>query len=408
MILGDFNHGTINWATSEAEARDKDFLDTMQDCYLTQHIRGDNILDLVFSSEQKLVDYVCILPPLANSDHNAISFKIAISSTVTITAEDKVQDLNRADWEGIRNDLTGIKWRETLTDGSNVQENLETFTGILHDKCQHIPRKSKKRRNRCLWMTKKAKQATSHKAKRWRQYRTTGAAVDHDHYVKALNTATKIVKEAKRAFELKLAKNIKTDAKSFFSYARSKQRTKETISPLINDNGEAVEEPKEQANILNDFFSSVFTIEDKTSLPDIDHREEDMPAIDIQSDDMMSRLQKLRADKAPGPDCIHPRMLKELAEYLATPIATILQQSLDESEVPDDWREANVVPLFKKGSKRDPANYRPISLTSQLGKVMESIIRDRILEHIETPPNPPKPAWLPIWTIVPVEPPGVS
>ena len=125
VILGDFNHGTINWATSEAEARDQDFLDNMQDCYLTQHIReptrGDKILDLVFSSEQKMVGDVCILPPLANSDHNAISFKIAISSTVTTTAGDKIQDLNRADWEGIRNDLTGIKWRETLTEGSNVQ-----------------------------------------------------------------------------------------------------------------------------------------------------------------------------------------------------------------------------------------------------------------------------------------------
>ena len=68
--------------------------------------------------------------------------------------------------------------------------------------------------------------------------------------------------------------------------------------------GDAVEDPKEQANILNDFFSSVFTVEDRTSLPDIDHREEDMPAIAIQSEDVMSRLLKLRADKAPGSDCI--------------------------------------------------------------------------------------------------------
>ena len=68
-----------------------------------------------------MVDDVCIIPPLANSDHNAISFKIAITSTVTTTAGDKIQGLHRAAWEGIRNDLTGIKWRETLTEGSNMQ-----------------------------------------------------------------------------------------------------------------------------------------------------------------------------------------------------------------------------------------------------------------------------------------------
>ena len=76
-----------------------------------------------------MVDDVCILPPLANSDHNAISFKIV--SAVTTTAGDMIQNLNRADWEGIRNDLTGIKWRGRLAEGSNVQENLETFTRIF-------------------------------------------------------------------------------------------------------------------------------------------------------------------------------------------------------------------------------------------------------------------------------------
>ena len=66
--------------------------------------------------------------------------------------------------------------------------------------------------------------------------------------------------------------------KSFFSYARCKQRTEEAIGPLINDNGETVEDPMEQANILNDFFSSVFMVEDKSSLRTRGHA-----CIDIQS-----------------------------------------------------------------------------------------------------------------------------
>ena len=83
-----------------------------------------------------------------------------------------------------------------------------------------------------------------------------------------------------------------------------------------------------------------------------------MPAIDIQSEDVMSRLLKPRADKAPGPDCIHPRMLKELAEHLATPIAMIFQQSLEKGQ-----RSS----LIQERQQTGP-NYIPISLTSQLGK----------------------------------------
>ena len=68
-----------------------------------------------------------------------------------------------------------------------------------------------------------------------------------------------------------------------------------------------------------------------------------------------------------------PRLLRELADELACPVARIFRQSLDSGVVPEDWRDANVTPLYKKGSRQLAENYRPISLTSQLSKVFESI-----------------------------------
>ena len=68
---------------------------------------------------------------------------------------------------------------------------------------------------------------------------------------------------------------------------------------------------------------------------------------------------------------------------MAYPLAIIFQQSIDQSRVPQQWRTANVIPIFKKGSKRDAANYRPISLTSHIGKLLERIIRDHILRHLD-------------------------
>ncbi|CAM4549153.1 unnamed protein product [Lepidochelys olivacea] len=84
-----------------------------------------------------------------------------------------------------------------------------------------------------------------------------------------------------------------------------------------------------------------------------------------------------------GPDALHPRVLKELADVIAEPLAIIFENSWRLGEIPDDWKKANVVPIFRKGKKEDPGNYRPVSLTSVPGKIMEQVPKESILKHLE-------------------------
>ncbi|KFO58549.1 RNA-directed DNA polymerase from mobile element jockey, partial [Corvus brachyrhynchos] len=94
----------------------------------------------------------------------------------------------------------------------------------------------------------------------------------------------------------------------------------------------------------------------------------------IQEEAVRELLGCLDIHKSMGPDEIHARVMRELADELAKPLCIIYQQSWLTGEVPADWKLAGVMPIYKKGGKEEPGNCRPVSLTSVPGKVMEQLV----------------------------------
>ena len=100
-------------------------------------------------------------------------------------------------------------------------------------------------------------------------------------------------------------------------------------------------------------------------------------------DEICKRLQRLNPHKACGVDEVNPMVLKSCANAFAKPLTIIFRKSLDEGRVPFKWKLANITPILKKGSRVLAANYRPVSLTSIVCKVMEGLIRDCFMEYLE-------------------------
>ena len=131
------------------------------------------------------------------------------------------------------------------------------------------------------------------------------------------------------------------------------------------------------------FFSSVFTREDRTNMPDTLTSRTDSELVDIKCTpgDAAKKLSKMNPNKSPGPDGAAPRVLKELQEIIAEPLYLIFRQSVDLEKIPVGWKMGLVSPIFKKGNRHQTKNYRPVSLTSIICKTLESIIRDHMVEN---------------------------
>ena len=148
-------------------------------------------------------------------------------------------------------------------------------------------------------------------------------------------------------------------------------------------NGISYDSSLDKAEVLNQQFQSVFTKEPNSPLPD--KGPSPHPTIsdmNISVEGIYNLLLNINPHKACGPDQIHGRVLKETADVISPFLRTLFQSSLDSGIIPDDWRSANVTPIFKQGDRQQPSNYRPISLTSIVSKLFEQIINSNIKKHL--------------------------
>ena len=170
----------------------------------------------------------------------------------------------------------------------------------------------------------------------------------------------------------------------FWSYVRSKLKTKGKLGQLETENGTITNDSRKKAEVLNTYFASVFEIEGQGALQEFQDRDfdETLTYIEISENLVAKLIDRLKPSKSQGPDDIHPKLIKECKTSIVTPLTIIFKKSLQESVLPDIWKEANVTSIYKKGDRTKPENYRPISLTSVPCKLMERIIRDQIVEHM--------------------------
>ena len=207
-------------------------------------------------------------------------------------------------------------------------------------------------------------------------------------YRRLRNQVRRLTKKGKKLLEKNIAKSCKANPKSFWKYAQTKLKTRVGIPDLQLQNSDDISYTKndqEKANILQNFFSSVFTEEPPGDLPHFEKRKYDseLNYLLITTDMVKNKLLKIKVNKSPGPDQIHPRVLHETTSSIIEPLTIIFNTSIQTKKLPSEWKEANVSAIYKKGNKSLPNNYRPVSLTAIICKILESIVRDQVINHMK-------------------------
>ena len=170
----------------------------------------------------------------------------------------------------------------------------------------------------------------------------------------------------------------KAISKKFWSHVKATSNS-HRIPETVHHNSIHRSLPSEQADLFNKYFYEQFS---SASKYDVNINYSLNFDIDFVEQDIYGYLKRTDPNKAPGPDNVHGKVLKNCAKSLARPLAILFKTSYYTCKIPTDWKSANVVPVFKKGCKNSVCNYRPISLTSLVMKVYEQAIRSELFPKV--------------------------
>ena len=389
VISGDFNCPRVNWKDMIGDAEGTRLINFASEELLTQWVeeptRGNSILDLVFTSEDNLIANLSVGEKLGKGDHNMVKFEI--KTTFSERKKSFVKpNFRKANFVKLRSEVRKIE-RCTDTDVKSKWSYLKVKYMSVRNNC--IPQKntSADKHVQPAWFNKDIAKQIGERQRAYNRSKLIPTQENFEIHKQHCRNVDKSIKKAKLENEDRIAAAAKNNPKVFFAHANSRKPIRNAIGPLKDAQDNIISTDEGMADLLNEYFASVYTEEDLQNMPTapaVYQGNEPLCKVNLTIERVHEKIRKLDPNKSPGPDEFYPREIKEVEDEIAPHLYDVYKASLEQSEAVLDWKLQNIAPLFKKGSKNKPGNHRPVSLTSVPGKMLESIIAEDITEHLES------------------------
>ena len=193
------------------------------------------------------------------------------------------------------------------------------------------------------------------------------------------------IRHERKAYLREIANEAFTNPKRFWSYFKFKNK-KSPIPESVTLKGVPVSEDQARAKAFNDYFKSIYKNHLCCAVPDTCPLHPDIPelidAIQVSSAEVCELLSTLDTSKATGPDNLPVVILKNCANSLSPSLTAFINASLRSGFYVSEWKQANISPIHKKGSRQEIENYRQISLLPVVAKIQEKCVAKKLIPHI--------------------------
>ena len=357
---------------------------------LVKGVLQESLLDQILTTNDALLNSIEILPKLGKSDHVCVKIELGVSlakSTDTIMYKQvwskvKSSDISKfsvenVNWEYSTDELTV----EQMWDELHVK--LQSFSAVVPTTAVH----SNGRPVKLPWGTSRLNRLRIKKDKAWSTFDSAPTLLNFNYAMDREKIYDDEHTKLKIKYERRITFDLKNNCKAFFSYLRNNREAKTCIRNLDKGDGSRTKDASESSEVLANSFSSVFVREPQGPLPEFQYNNSNnsIDELFVTPEAVREELSKLNIFKSYGPDSVHPKLLKSLSDdyEFINAVTDLFVNCANSGKIPKIWKTASVTALFKKGSKADPLNYRPVSLTCILCKVYEQFVRRHIVSFIE-------------------------
>ena len=348
-----------------------------------------SLLDLILVKECSIVNSEVVDIDRLISDHNGVLVNININTNFKSAYKREIWDYRRGDFEKFNEDINTADWNLLLSEPNDVNEACEIFTNTyLNMATNNIPtRVVTIRPNDKPWFNSDLRREMRKRDRLRRSAIKKNSLAVYEKYRKQRNRVNNLKKATKQQYYIDLYGLIDNYSSSnnqdFWKLARKLTKSSHNISipPLIDQqSGNIAISDKEKATLLNDYFVDISTLDDTNddTPPCPSRTHNSIESINVNETEIVDIIKTLNTNKASGLDEISHHMLKNTAQSVCKPLAILFNMSLSCCIFPSKWKQARVMPIFKKGDANMVSNYRPISLLSVVGKLFERLIHKYI------------------------------